>query len=1132
MRKNLLFLMLLLLSAGMFAQPEISSRLARTLQNSSSSDYIQGIIFLRDQVDIEQLDARLYQQKASLSQRANTVITALMNKAEATQGNLKSYLSAKMSSGTVFKYESYWIANMIVITAKKDVYAELMNSMEIAQIDLDAVLQYDRPEVVSHNAPKGIESTEPGLKIVGADKLWRMGITGQGRLLMNIDTGVQFDHPALAARFRGTRVPMNQAWFDPAGSTSPSDCDGHGTHTMGIMVGRAPSTGDTVGMAINAEWIAAKTICTSPHTSNSVAAFQWALNPDGNPSTITDMPDAISCSWYDPDVTDECNGIYKTTLNSLEAAGIAVVFSAGNNGPSASTITKPKNISTDEVNAFSVANIDGAVYLSGNNNPIASSSSRGPSACGGTGSLLIKPEVSAPGTSVRSSYNGGGYSSLTGTSMASPHVAGAIALLKQAAPTLTGRQLKLALYNTAKDLGTAGEDNNYGKGLIDVYAAWQTLGTPDTVAPTPITDLSVINPTSNSLTLRWSAPRDTSPGGATAYFIKYANVPINDTIGWSSATLLPNSILPDSAGRPQTFRVDSLPFNKTLYFSVRSRDMWGNISRLSNSPVGVTLGAPKMTVTPDSISKLLNRNEVKTDTVKIRNTSVNASTMDFTVAMQNSTFPSAVAWKIEPASSQVAEYKGDGKPDNEISGNGMGIEGSGGPDSAGYKWIDSDAPNGPQYVWNDIAATGTPVTTWIQTGTFTGTDEAYAGPFSLGFNFKYYNNVKTQIYVSTNGVLLFNAPTSNIFSNVAIPTAAAPNDIIAPFWDDLDGKTTGTVHYKQVDPQTFVIQYTNWLRYSGTASYTFQVVLKSNGRIFFYFKEMTGTLNSATTGIENATGTVGLQVAFNSATYLKNNLAVMFAADPDWLQSNLLSGTIANGQQMNLILTFRSEDYAAGNYRMELLLRSNDPTALSKVVPVNMRIEGVIPVELTSLAAQTSGNTVNVLWSTATETNNKGFSVQRKAERGEQWSTLGFVPGKGTTSEKQNYAFTDNVSQPGKYQYRLIQSDFDGKEHISQIAETEVYLPGEFSLSQNYPNPFNPVTSITFSVPENAEISLVIFNSLGERVKTLVNGVKEAGYHTVRFDGSGLTSGTYIYTLRYTVNGKTSSISKKLSLLK
>ena len=233
------------------------------------------------------------------------------------------------------------------------------------------------------------------------------------------------------------------------------------------MIGLDRNTNDTIGVAFNANWIGSPILC-GIGTEDNVAAFQWALDPDGNPNTIDDMPDVINNSWHDSSLdTTDCVSIYVPILDALEAAGIAVVFSAGNEGPDAETITQPHNINTNLVNTFTVAALDG-------NTPsltVADFSSRGPSHCGGTGSLLIKPEVAAPGVSVRSSILNGEYGTKSGTSMAAPHVAGAILLLKEAFPTLTGSELKLALYYTCTDLGDPGEDNTYGMGIIDVFEA-------------------------------------------------------------------------------------------------------------------------------------------------------------------------------------------------------------------------------------------------------------------------------------------------------------------------------------------------------------------------------------------------------------------------------------------------------------------------------------------------------------------------------------------------------------------------------------------------------------------------------------------------------------------------------------
>ena len=1129
MNKLLLLFVVFLLSSPIFSQVEVSSRLQDALSNAQENDYLKVIVLLRSQVDLATLDQQLYSQKSTIKQRAYQVITALKQNAENTQTSLRSYFNSKSVNADVYTYKSFWISNMFVIEAKPSVIYELMSRLDVAELDLDAILELDKPVDVE-NSVEGIESVEPGLKIINAHLLWAQGITGQGRIVMNIDTGVYPNHPALSFKWRGNHVPSNQAWFDPAGTTTPSDCDSHGSHTMGTMTGWSPLTGDTVGVAPDAEWIAAKTICSSPHTSNSVAAFQWAIDPDGNPSTISDMPDAISNSWYDPDVSNECSGIYKTTLDAVEAAGIAVVFSAGNSGPGASTITKPKNLSTNEVNIFCTAAIDGAQYIGGNTNPIASFSSRGPSTCGGTGSLLIKPEVSAPGVSVRSSGTSTGYSLKSGTSMAAPHVAGAVALLKQFAPNLTGKQILEALYNTSIDLGTAGEDNTYGKGLIDIYAAFLTLGTPDSTAPDPITDLSAGSPTSNSLTLQWTVPYDSSLNGVSGFDIRYSTSSITDSTSFYNATQLPYNEVPDTTGATESYLVEGLNSATIYYFNIKARDVWGNFSVLSNNASGTTLDAPQIAVAPDSLHHTLNNSEVIVDTITISNVSPGLSTLDFSVSLENNTFPEGmINTRIIPQSRLSFDQNELTTKDNPKYNGGVSIDGQGGPDLFGYKWIDSNEPSGPQYIWEDISSTGTLATNWIPTGTYDPKDEGYAGPFSLGFNFKYYGVIKNQVYVSSNGLIMFGTLSSNIFTNSSIPNANDPNEYIAPFWDDLDGVSSGTVHYKQ-EGNRFIIQFTGWHKYSNTGSLTFQVVLYSSGKIMFYYNDMNATLNSATVGIENAAGNDGLQVAYN-ANYVANNLAVQFAAEPDWLSNNLSSGTIFNGNSVDVELTFSAEDYPVGNYAMDFVVSSNDPSNSTVTIPVTMQI-GVIPVELASIAANADRNNVTLKWSTATETNNSGFQVERKFKGTNEWTKLSFVSGKGTSTEMNNYFYNDKNLAVGKYSYRLKQIDFDGTFEYSPIIEVDVSAPNKFTLYQNYPNPFNPTTTIEFSIPERSNVTISVFNALGELVTTLVNGSLEAGYQKVSFNASNLTSGTYIYQIKAISSNRSFVDTKKMILIK
>jgi hypothetical protein len=192
----------------------------------------------------------------------------------------------------------------------------------------------------------------------------------------------------------------------------------------------------------------------------------------------------------------------------------------------------------------------------------------------------------------------------------------------------------------------------------------------------------------------------------------------------------------------------------------------------------------------------------------------------------------------------------------------------------------------------------------------------------------------------------------------------------------------------------------------------------------------------------------------------------------------------------------------------------------------------VVPVELTSFTANVSSKQIELNWETASETNNLGFEVERASD-GNSFSVLGFVEGKGTTTEIQKYSFVDNNFSAGlEYSYRLKQIDLDGTFSYSNVINTTI-TPVDFSLEQNYPNPFNPATQISFGLPSKSMVNLEVFNLLGEKVATLINNELEAGVHKISFNASQLSAGIYLYALTTNgQNGENYVQAKKMTLIK
>ena len=487
--RNLYTLIVIVAFANLsFSQAYLKDYLNHKISNSNG-ELIPVIIKMKNQFDVNLLKQDLMNKKAVLSSRRTALVQQLyrsnsrVSDFDILLNNLKEKYPQQIKN-----IKKFWVVNAVSCSISMGLLDTVLQDVNVEYIQYDFPVVGEKVTEVSGpiRRPTSASEAELGLVAINARPLWALGYTGRNRIAMNIDTGVDTAHPSLGQRFLGNYLPSSQCWF-PYEHPFPYDVDRsafHGTHTMGTMVGLDRATSDTIGLAFNAFWIASDPIVTRAEDirpmSDYFLAFQWALNPDGDINTSSDIPDVINNSWgvvYDrwPD----CDPIEYDFIEALEAADCAVIFSAGNEGPDDETTGMPASITKDSLNIFSVGALDAADA----EYKIASFSSRGPSKCDLSTPEGIKPEVSAPGVNVRSASGNGDYKVLSGTSMAGPHVAGAVLLLREAFPNVTSNEIKNALYQSAIDLGDAGEDNTYGRGLIDVYAAYQYLS--ESYTPTP-----------------------------------------------------------------------------------------------------------------------------------------------------------------------------------------------------------------------------------------------------------------------------------------------------------------------------------------------------------------------------------------------------------------------------------------------------------------------------------------------------------------------------------------------------------------------------------------------------------------------------------------------------------------------
>lgn len=427
--------------------------------------------------------APLAQGSAGFEPGVATAVERLRAHADSSQGPLVEELERRG-----IPHRRFWIANAIEVEADLSALADLALFADVIRIEPNRAARTKLPETTS--APAAPKAVEWGIANVRAPEAWALGVRGAGVVVAGQDTGYRWDHVALRASYRGwngSSASHDHHWWDaihadiglpnsnPCGYNSGLPCDdhGHGTHTMGTMVGRDGT--NEIGVAPESRWIACRNMDIGDGVPASyLECFQFFVAPTDlagqNPRPDL-APHVINNSWGCPPSEGCAWHTLEAAVTSVRAAGILVVASAGNSGPSCSTITDPPALYAD---AFTVG-------AHSSSNAIAGISSRGPVSIDSSGRL--KPDVSAPGVSVRSSLLGGGYGTMTGTSMAGPHVAGVAALVMSANPALKGNPaaveaiLRASAAPTTSSLncgsfsGSVVPNAVFGHGRVDALAA-------------------------------------------------------------------------------------------------------------------------------------------------------------------------------------------------------------------------------------------------------------------------------------------------------------------------------------------------------------------------------------------------------------------------------------------------------------------------------------------------------------------------------------------------------------------------------------------------------------------------------------------------------------------------------------
>ncbi|MEU1201187.1 S8 family serine peptidase [Streptomyces sp. NPDC005813] len=808
--------------------PKVDSALRDAVDHGREASFF---VVLKAQADLSAARG-----KRAHEAKATAAFKELRAKAEDSQRSLTAYLDEKKVG-----HKDFWIANAVHVTGGEKLVDELAKRSDVARIVKEQHYKLDDIETADSKVTKaradssaaGDDTPEWGVADINADDVWNQyDDRGEGIVIAGVDSGVQYDHPDLVANYRGNNgdgtFTHDYNFYDPTGecgtSGTPCDNNGHGTHTMGTMVAK-----HGIGVAPNAKWIAAKGCESSSCSDESLlAAGQWILAPtdhNGQNPRPDLAPNIVNNSWGGGDTT-----FYQDIVEAWNAAGIFEAFAAGNDGDG-------KTCSTAHAPGSQAPSYGVGAYDS--TGRIASFSGFGPSLVDGS----AKPNISAPGVNIRSTWPGSSYNTISGTSMATPHVAGAVALLWSAAPSLIGKidETRALLNEGARDVddthcgGTAGMNNVWGEGKLDILAsvdrAPHTAATVTGKATDQATGAALPNITVKATGA--GTTRTVTTGADGTYRLPLPAGTYSFTFsGYGYANGAATDVtLTDSQAFTQDIALSAVPSHKV---SGTVLDVTGKA--LPGAKVELT-GVPLDAVTTDAKGQY--------SFAKVSEGSYSLSVKPPAPVLCNGVYNGTATVGSADLSKNVQV------PDRtDNSGNSCA--------PAPYAWIAGS---------KKVALSG---------------DED-AAKVTLPFPVKLYGVSYSSASVTTDGLVNFLSSRVGDYSNTALPTTGANGvkGIVAPLWDDLtlDRKssvqttTTGTTGSRR-----FAIVWNNAAYANGTSGRaTFEAVFdEASGAVTLQYRSVADKGAGATVGIADQNGTDALQYAYNQSV-LTDGSAVRFS---------------------------------------------------------------------------------------------------------------------------------------------------------------------------------------------------------------------------------------------------------------